>query len=264
MNRKIWSDEELSFLKNNYEKLGVDKIAKHLNRSKSSVRTKANRLNLFVDKNLIYYAEEDLKSAVKHSFTYKDVLKFFGLSVSGDQYNVIKKYIKQYNIDVSHFNSNHYKNNTYKPIEEYLIENSAIGSSKLKEKLYKVGLKAKQCEKCGLGEIWNGEKISLILDHVNGINNDNRIENLRILCPNCNATLLTHCRGIKGLIKKEPKIKLKQFKERLNRRKVERPSLDVLLTEVKQMGYVKTGKKYNVSDNAIRKWIKSYNNAPVA
>lgn len=46
---------------------------------------------------------------------------------------------------------------------------------------------------CGQGEEWNGKKMSLILDHINGVHNDNRLENLRIVCPNCNATLDTHC-----------------------------------------------------------------------
>jgi hypothetical protein len=104
--------------------------------------------------------------------------------------------------------------------------------------------------------------MSLILDHINGIPYDNRIENLRIVCPNCNATLETHCRGKKkldiineNLIKKQEK--RKEFL--LNERKVERPSLDILLKEIEELGYSATGRKYEVSDNSIRKWIDTYN-----
>ena len=81
-----------------------------------------------------------------------------------------------------------------------MIENSSYRSTdSLKKRLYKEGIKERVCEKCGQDENWKGEHISLILDHINGVNNDNRIENLRILCPNCNATLETHCKGNKGL-----------------------------------------------------------------
>lgn len=79
-------------------------------------------------------------------------------------------------------------------IYELLVENSTTSRGAIKRNLYKEGLKERKCELCGQGEEWNGKKMSLILDHINGINNDNRLENLRIVCPNCNATLDTHCK----------------------------------------------------------------------
>lgn len=84
------------------------------------------------------------------------------------------------------------------------------------------------------------------------------MENLRILCPNCNATLPTHCRGGKFLQKqkkkKEKRLTNKQIEEKINRRKINRPSYEQLVKEINELGYSATGRKYGVSDNAIRKW----------
>lgn len=130
------------------------------------------------------------------------------------------------------------------------------------------------------------EKDSLILDHINGVNNDHRLENLRLLCPNCNATLPTHCGKHKGKSKRRCKAEgcsnlhknehfcsnkcqgktfrgknsestSRIYKPRLSRRKAKRPPLDQLLKEVEELGWTGTGRKYGVSDNAIRKWVKN-------
>ena len=154
-------------------------------------------------------------------------------------------------------------------ISEILTECSLYNRTHLKNRLYKEGLKERKCEECGQDENWRGNKISLILDHINGISDDNRLENLRILCPNCNATLDTNCgkniKFKKNLCIDCKKEILKSSKrciecEHIKQRKYERPNYEILIGEVKSMGYTKTGKKYNVSDNTIRKWLKYYEN----
>ena len=79
-------------------------------------------------------------------------------------------------------------------LEEILIENSIYSSSKLKPRLIKAGLMKEECLSCGLGNTWNGKSIVLQLDHINGNCADNRLENLRILCPNCHSQTRTYCR----------------------------------------------------------------------
>jgi predicted RNA-binding Zn-ribbon protein involved in translation (DUF1610 family) len=124
--------------------------------------------------------------------------------------------------------------------------------------------------------------MSLILDHINGVANDNRLENLRIVCPNCNATLDTHC-GRRTRAEKMPRLCLSCGREftpnyathrycspacgarhnalrrpRPERRKVEWPTHEQLLEDVAAMSMRAVGRKYGVSDTAVRKWLRWY------
>lgn len=150
------------------------------------------------------YLRENFEPIVKNSKNYTEILQKMGLGVKGNSRPTLKKYIKQYNIDTSHFETTgeRYARTLKKsltertiPLLEIIISGSTYtNNGALKEKLYVEGLKERICEKCGQNENWNGERMALILDHINGINNDHRLVNLRIICPNCNATLPTHCR----------------------------------------------------------------------
>lgn len=63
---------------------------------------------------------------------------------------------------------------------------------RLRLRLIATGIKEQKCELCGTSH-WRGEQLSLILDHINGINDDHRLVNLRIICPNCDSLLPTFC-----------------------------------------------------------------------
>lgn len=225
--------------------------------------------------------KENLIHAVEISLNKSEVLKNLGLKSYTGNYDTLNKYLKKYNINTSHFkriNKNIIKKEKT-PLNEILISGSTYSRTHLKKRLYDEGLKEPICELCGQDEIWQGKKMSLILDHINGINNDHRLENLRIVCPNCNATLPTHC-GKNVLDRKL--INRKKRQTSLNyckcgkiirhgnnkciichnnsQRKVKRPPYEQLLDEIKENGYSATGRKYGVSDNAIRKWVKFYEN----
>src|SRR5215203_1142759 len=79
------------------------------------------------------------------------------------------------------------------PLETILVAGSTYSRGHLKERLFAAGVTHRRCESCGQDERWRGRRMALILDHVNGVADDHRLENLRILCPNCAATLETHC-----------------------------------------------------------------------
>ncbi len=150
------------------------------------------------------YLRENFEPIVKNSKNYTEILQKLGLGIKGNSRPTLKKYIKLYDIDISHFESKEERymrtntklNNSRKisTIEILVSGSTYTNLGNIKNRLYEEGLKKRICEKCGQNENWNGEHISLILDHINGDNSDHRIENLRILCPNCNATLPTHCR----------------------------------------------------------------------
>jgi len=152
------------------------------------------------------YLRENFEPIVKNSKNYTEILQKMGLGIKGNSRPTIKKYIKLYGINTMHFETtgDRYVRTLKKslgkrtiPLNEILVSGSTYtNNGALKEKLYVEGLKIRICEKCGQNENWNGKRMSLILDHINGDNSDNRIENLRIVCPNCNATLPTHCRKI--------------------------------------------------------------------
>lgn len=216
------------------------------------------------------WKKENLEYIVRTSKSQKEVLEKLHIRCAGGNSRTLKKYLLIHNIDTDHFIKNYdrmvnLKIENKKKLEEILVENSTFSRTHLKERLYEEGLLERKCCLCGQDENWNGMKISLILDHINGVYNDNRIENLRIVCPNCNAGLDTfagrnspkkvyYC-DCGSEIDKNSSICITCLGKK--NRKVERPPIEQLIKEVDEIGYSATGRKYGVSDNAIRKWIKN-------
>lgn len=144
------------------------------------------------------WTEEQLKKAVKNSFSYRQVLSKIGLQEAGGNYEQIKKYIKEYKLEIKHFKGRGWNlglrgiGKPRIPLEKILIKNSDFQSYKLKKRLFAAGLKPKHCEECDWAEKTPDGYLPLELDHINGDRHDNRIENLRILCPNCHSLKSTH------------------------------------------------------------------------
>lgn len=142
------------------------------------------------------------EKCVSESKTVKETLLRLGYSNPSNYYSAYKRYVIKYGTDTSHFitrneiikNAQNFSPRKKQILEDVLVENYVGGSTgnDIKKKLYKANLKNEECELCGLKpDEWITGKICLILDHINGNHRDNRIENLRIVCPNCDSTLPT-------------------------------------------------------------------------
>jgi predicted RNA-binding Zn-ribbon protein involved in translation (DUF1610 family) len=137
--------------------------------------------------------EIELKNYVKNSFTYIDVLRKIKISSSCGNYRTLKNYIKKYSIDISHFKRPYHKSSHAKALSLLLTENSPVSSYRLKNRLLKENFLKNQCCLCNQKSLWNGKNLNMVLDHINGVYDDSRIENLRMVCPNCNSQLDTNC-----------------------------------------------------------------------
>lgn len=244
---------------------------------------------MFVPKWGPSYSEQDAREAIAASRSYAEALRRLDMCPSGGNWRTLKHYATiEWSIPVAHFDPRaaqrealaRHRLRVKQPLDEILVEDSTYRSrGSLKARLFADGLKQRRCELCGQGELWRGRRMSLILDHVNGTRTDNRLENLRIVCPNCAATLDTHCgrnvRLIRACETCGATFKARSGTQRwcsprcaqhgeagrqghLKLRRVERPPYEQLVAEVRALGWSAVGRRYGVSDNAIRKWVRAY------
>lgn len=135
------------------------------------------------------FSDEEFKSIVKQSTSITNCCELLGLSIYGDNGRIqIKKRCEELNIPVPQYNQHINKNQAYYSLEEILIKDSPYkNTTSLKKRLLNEKIIPNKCAICGNEGIWNSKPLSLQLHHINGVSNDNRIENLQLLCPNCHS-----------------------------------------------------------------------------
>ncbi|PIR68006.1 hypothetical protein COX95_00500 [bacterium CG_4_10_14_0_2_um_filter_33_32] len=143
--------------------------------------------------------KKDLVEASRISRSIRQVLFYLGLKEAGGNYSQIKKYLQTYKVNTVHFKGKGWNKGlkgltgiSRIPLQKILTKNSTFQSYKLKNRLFKEGFKVPKCEECGWAQKSPDGRLPLELDHINGNASDNRLENLRILCPNCHSLKPTH------------------------------------------------------------------------
>lgn len=145
-----------------------------------------------------HWTETQLRDAVRKSKSIRQVLHLLELKEAGGNYSQIQKYLKEFNIETKHFTGKAWnkglKGRHLPRIElsKILVFGSNFQSYKLKQRLFVCKLKEPKCEECGWARESIDGRIPLELDHINGDSKDNRLENLRVLCPNCHSLKPTH------------------------------------------------------------------------
>ena len=143
------------------------------------------------------WTNEELTEAVKNSTSIRAVIQKLGLIPAGGNYVQIQSRIKLLAIDTSHFTGSAWSKRLKLGPKDFdiqiVFENKRpYQSYKLKKRLFQLNIKQQNCEECKWSEISSDGRIPLELDHINGNPYDNRLENLRILCPNCHSLKPTH------------------------------------------------------------------------
>ena len=221
---------------------------------------------------LTSYTEDELDQIIKVSNSWRDFARNLGYNAySGKLKKILEEYCIQKNKDTSHFST--VARSTIRTEDNVFCENSTADQSILRRWYYKNRYTPYICSICGLLPEWQGQPLTLILDHINGHNHDNRLENLRWVCPNCNQQLeTTNGKNKKQLEKhnycidcgKEIHLRSTRCVEcQAKKQTIPLEQMPVTREELKQLirkkPFVQIGLQFKVSDNAIRKWCDKFN-----
>jgi len=142
-------------------------------------------------KKTILSDKQAVEAALAISSSQKELLENLGLRAAGGNYGNLKKWMDIHGLEIppedfKKKTANASASKTLSDDDVFVANSSYSNRTLLKKRLKALGIKW-QCSECGVGDTWFGKPLVLQLDHINGVHNDHRRENLRLLCPNCHS-----------------------------------------------------------------------------
>lgn len=237
-----------------------------------------------VEKNAIVdnYSKEELQEIVGSCISYAELKRKLGYSPKGKNSETIKNRLDKFGISTAHFTHIARKKVERRP-DNVFVQNSTASQGTLRRWFKRISENEYVCSVCGLHPVWNDKPLVLRLDHINGDHTDNRLQNLRWVCPNCDSQSSTFAgRNIKNKnrcdsTKKRNKYSVNNmcidcgkpiqsnaircqecyFKTLKSTIMPEKAELENAIIEC-DGNFVKVSKMFGVSDNAVRRWCKKY------
>lgn len=217
------------------------------------------------------YSQQQFVEAWNSSTYYTEVTEKLNLNKSGGLLRIIKETAKELGLPFEAYNAQVTRMTRKFTLEEILIPNSPYKSTTtLKERLFREGIKEERCERCGLNE-WLGEKLLMTLDHIDGDNRNNSLENLKILCPNCHSQTPTWCgknkdrtspsRATKkycacGIQIENQNSTCRKCYDAIRKETNGYPSNEEIIAGVEKMGMKPYANTLGISDNGLRKVLR--------